>query len=188
MTNEPSAGDTAAPDIEPDVKNWTWVLERRCPDCGFDAGAFDAATSGATIRALAIQWADVLARRDPSTRSRPTVWSPLEYGCHVRDAFLIFDGRLRTMLDEVDPLFENWDQDETAVAGSYGSQDPATVSAELTAAAEVIADRFDGVEAGQWSRRGSRSDGSCFTVESLARYLIHDPVHHLWDVGVETSA
>jgi hypothetical protein len=28
-----------------------------------------------------------------------------------------------------------------------------------------------------------RSDGSRFTVESLARYSIHDPVHHLADVG-----
>lgn len=25
-------------------------------------------------------------------------------------------------------------------------------------------------------------DGSAFTVESLTRYFIHDPVHHLWDV------
>ncbi|PVY29285.1 hypothetical protein C7458_10631 [Williamsia muralis] len=22
--------------IVPDTKNWTWVLERPCPDCGFD--------------------------------------------------------------------------------------------------------------------------------------------------------
>ena len=26
----------------PDDKNWTWVLERRCPDCGFFAGEFEA--------------------------------------------------------------------------------------------------------------------------------------------------
>jgi len=37
----------------------------------------------------------------------------------------------------------------------------------------------------QWSRRGIRSDGSIFTVDSIARYLMHDPVHHLWDVGAE---
>ncbi|NDG11232.1 MAG: hypothetical protein EB111_05220 [Actinobacteria bacterium] len=35
------------------------------------------------------------------------------------------------------------------------------------------------------SVRGFRSDGSAFTVESIARYLMHDPVHHLWDVGAE---
>ena len=30
---------------------------------------------------------------------------------------------------------------------------------------------------------GSRSDGAHFSVDSFARYLIHDPVHHLHDVG-----
>ena len=28
--------------ITPDTKDWTWVLERPCPECGFDAAAFDA--------------------------------------------------------------------------------------------------------------------------------------------------
>jgi hypothetical protein len=27
-----------------------------------------------------------------------------------------------------------------------------------------------------------RGDGARFTVESFARYLVHDPVHHLFDV------
>ncbi|HEY5013683.1 MAG TPA: DinB family protein, partial [Acidimicrobiia bacterium] len=26
--------------ITPDTKDWTWVLERPCPECGFDASAF----------------------------------------------------------------------------------------------------------------------------------------------------
>ena len=25
--------------IEPDTKDWTWVLERPCPECGFDASS-----------------------------------------------------------------------------------------------------------------------------------------------------
>lgn len=65
----------------------------------------------------------------------------------------------------------------------YGSQDPAAVAAELKAAAETFAMRYAGVSGEQWARRGFRSDGSVFTVESLARYMLHDPLHHLWDVG-----
>jgi hypothetical protein len=38
------------------------------------------------------------------------------------------------------------------------------------------------VSAGQWQRTGRRSDGAHFTVETFARYFIHDPVHHLYDV------
>jgi hypothetical protein len=35
-----------------------------------------------------------------------------------------------------------------------------------------------------WSRTGARSDGARFTVDSFARYMIHDPVHHLHDVRI----
>src|SRR3954462_15139590 len=32
------------PDIpESDTKDWTWVLERPCPDCGFDASSIEPA-------------------------------------------------------------------------------------------------------------------------------------------------
>jgi hypothetical protein len=35
---------------------------------------------------------------------------------------------------------------------------------------------------GAWDRTGTRSDGARFTVASLGRYLLHDPVHHVGDV------
>jgi hypothetical protein len=28
--------------IEPDEKDWTWTLDRSCPDCGFEAAAVPA--------------------------------------------------------------------------------------------------------------------------------------------------
>ena len=31
------------------------------------------------------------------------------------------------------------------------------------------------VHAGQWERAGTRSDGARFTVETFARYFVHDP-------------
>ena len=86
------------------------------------------------------------------------------------------------MLAEDDPAFENWDQDATAVAQRYSEQDPTTVEAELVEAGLVLADAFGRVPAGAAGRTGRRSDGSRFTVETLGRYLLHDPVHHLWDV------
>jgi hypothetical protein len=42
---------------------------------------------------------------------------------------------------------------------------------------------FRGLTPAQWERTGARSDGARFSVDSFARYLIHDPVHHLHDVG-----
>jgi hypothetical protein len=34
-----------------------------------------------------------------------------------------------------------------------------------------------------WSRRGLRSNGSEFTIASIAIYHLHDIVHHAHDVG-----
>ena len=172
-------------DIVPDTKNWTWVLEERCADCGFEASRFDVAQTGPAIRDIGQRWQGVLGRPDAVTRPRPDVWSPLEYGCHVRDVLRIFDVRLGLMIAENGPHFANWDQDATAIADDYASQDAQIVAAQLVEAAAVLAERFDAVTADDWGRRGFRSDGSAFTVDSLGRYLMHDPVHHLWDVGAE---
>jgi hypothetical protein len=170
--------------IEPDSKDWTWVLERRCPECAFDASTVEPQAVAAMIRANAATWQSVLSR--PGVSHRPATddrWSPLEYACHVRDVFTLYDERLALMLDSDDPTYANWDQDETAVANRYREQDPAQVGDELAAAASAIADRFDTVHGAQWQRTGNRSDGARFTVATFARYLIHDPIHHLFDVG-----
>jgi hypothetical protein len=172
----------AAPAPPPDTKDWTWVLQRPCPECGLDTRGVAPEAVAGLLRANAQAWPAVLAGAAARQRPDPAAWSPLEYGCHVRDVFRRFDGRLVLMLTQDDPLFPNWDQDATAIADRYAEQDPAAVAAELTAAAAVLAGRFDGVSGDQWQRTGRRSDGAAFTVETFARYFIHDPVHHLWDV------
>jgi hypothetical protein len=168
--------------IVPDTKDWTWVLRRPCPECGLDTQGFARDAVAGMIRANAAAWQGVLTRPDRRDRPSPSTWSPLEYGCHVRDVLRIYDQRLRLMLTEDGPPFPNWDQDATAVADRYGEQDPAVVAAELAEAAEAIAARFDGVGADQWQRTGTRSDGAHFTIDSFGRYFLHDLVHHLWDV------
>lgn len=172
-------------EIIPDDKNWTWVLEKRCGDCGFDASTFDASRTGAALRDQVASWIAVLGQNDVSVRPKPSVWSPLEYACHVRDVFRKFDERLALMLNEIDPAFENWDQDATAIEDRYDLQNAAVVANELHEAGLSLADRFGSVAGEQWLRTGFRSDGSAFTIESIAKYLMHDPVHHLWDVGAE---
>ena len=168
--------------IVPDTKDWTWVLDRTCLECGFDVRSFPREEVGAMLRANAKRWRELLAH--PGARERPSddVWSALEYGCHVRDVFDLYDARLRMMLDEDEPAYPNWDQDAAAVEKRYGEQDPAHVADEIADAARALAGRFDGVSGTQWERTGVRSDGARFTIETFARYLIHDPVHHVNDV------
>jgi hypothetical protein len=168
--------------ITPDTKNWTWVLEDVCPECGFDATAVDLSSMGELVRANVAQWPPLLASETATVRPTDEQWSALEYGCHVRDVFALFDERLRLMLAEDGPKFANWDQDVTAVEERYDRQDPAVVAVELVAAGNACADRWETVGDGDWQRTGDRSDGSSFTVETFARYFLHDPVHHLADV------
>jgi len=170
--------------ITPDDKDWTWVLERPCPDCEFDARAIDVDATPLLLRDLAGSWRDVLGRDDVDQRPAPDKWSPLEYACHVRDVFRLFDTRLQLMLANDGARFENWDQDKTAIEDRYDLQDPGDVSEQLVAASEVLADHFALVEGPLWAHRGIRSNGSEFTVTTFALYLLHDPIHHLWDVRV----
>ncbi|WAP51799.1 hypothetical protein OL239_19080 [Arthrobacter sp. ATA002] len=95
--------------LTPDTKNWTWVLDRPCPECGFDAAATDFSDVPGLLRDSAEDWRHILAG-------------------------------------------------------------PAAAAA------------FAAVEPSQLERRGLRSNGSAFTVDSLARYFLHDALHHVWDV------
>lgn len=168
--------------ITPDTKDWTWVLQRPCPECGLDTSSFDREDVATLLRENAVAWQEVLTREDVRRRPDENTWSALEYACHVRDVFRIFAARLELMLTTQDPDFPNWDQDETAVEERYNEQDPQRVAAELAEAAATLAAGFDAVSGEVWSRTGNRSDGAHFTVETFARYFIHDPVHHLHDV------
>lgn len=169
--------------IVPDNKNWTWVLERPCPDCAFDSQQVVPRNIGTQLRDIATQWEAILVHPDANIRPFPSVWSALEYACHVRDVFSLFDMRLRRMLTEEVPTFANWDQDATAVAERYDLQDPLVVRRQLTEAAKQLAEQFESVSGAEWSRAGVRSDGATFTVDSFGRYMLHDPIHHLWDVS-----
>ncbi|MGC0415705.1 DinB family protein [Embleya sp. AB8] len=170
--------------ITPETKSWTWVLETACPDCGLDTPTVPRTRIPALTRANVAAWHELLVSGGDELRIRPEpdTWAPIEYACHVRDVFGMFDERLRLMLADNAPDFPNWDQDATAVESRYAEQDPVRVAGELAAAGATLADAFAAVAEDQWSRTGRRSDGTVFTVESLARYFIHDPVHHLWDV------
>jgi len=171
--------------ITPDTKDWTWVLDRVCPECGFDASVVPPEKVSGLLLENAARWHALLrSPGDHAARPRPDKWSPLEYAAHVRDCCRVFLLRLRLMLQQDDPLFPNWDQDATAIEERYAEQDPADVADELLACAQELAAGFAHVRGDQWLRTGRRSDGAAFTVETLALYFLHDPVHHWWDVAV----
>ena len=170
-------------EIEPDTKDWTWVVNEPCAECGFVAAAVDVAHLGAHLRETTARYLPYLATDDAAVRPGPRTWSVLEYGCHLRDVHRIFSMRVTRMVTEDEPHFENWDQDETAREQRYDLQEPGVVALELAESADDVAWIYESVPAGSWDRIGIRSNGSVFTVDSIGRYHLHDVVHHLWDVS-----
>ena len=169
--------------ITPDTKDWTWVLNSPCAECGLNAASIAVADVPGLVRAATPAWRAALARSGARERPTPETWSVTEYGAHVRDVYRIFDERLALMIAQDEPTYPNWDQDATALASYYAEADPDIVADELAAAAEAIAARFDTVRPDSYGRRGLRSNGSEFTVTTLAQYFWHDVAHHLYDVG-----
>lgn len=174
---------TPREEIPPDTKDWTWVLTRRCPECGLAAGEVPLGQVPALVRSHIPRWAAVLARPEARRRPSPTVWSATEYAAHVRDVHRLFAERLALLLTRDCPTFPDWDQDAAARSGGYADLAPSQVAVELAAAAEASAAAFEAVHPQQAARRGLRSNGSEFTVTTLAQYYWHDVHHHLVDVA-----
>lgn len=165
-----------------DNKDWTWVLARACPDCGFDASSTTPATLATTIPALLPRWQQALKRADVEQRPNDSTWSVLEYAAHIRDVFDLFAGRLEAMLATDNPTFSDWDQDQAALDGNYDSLEPSEVSGELVQCGQDAAEAFGAVNSELWERRGLRSNGTEFTILTLSGYFLHELIHHLHDV------
>lgn len=173
------------PAVPHDTKDWTWVLERPCPDCGLDASQFEPVQVAEAATRIATAFEGLLnsGASDLDRRPRPGVWSPIEYAAHVAEVCQVFDRRLGLMLIRSDPEFADWDQNRAAIEGGYGARAPQAVAAELQHAMHALAVAIHAVPSSEYERTGRRSDGAQFTVVTLLRYFLHDVVHHWWDVS-----
>lgn len=91
--------------------------------------------------------------------------------------------RVSLMANEDEPVFADWDQDATAIADRYDLAEPEVIAGEIDDAASMLAGLLDGIAPQAWSRTGTRSDGSVFSIDSFARYMAHDLAHHIHDVS-----
>ena len=143
-----------------------------CPECGLEYDSITPQDAKVAVRSFPRRYRALLvtpgSQDGPDAvfrrRAHPSTWSALEYACHVRDVYDLYDERLRMMLEQDDPDYPNWDQDAAAVQGDYGSQDPMTVAAAIEDNGARLAERFDSVDGDMWDRTGNRSDGATFTV------------------------
>jgi len=161
----------------------------RCDECGFDDGELSPADAIAAVRRFPKRYraplTRLLANEDDAVLRRrpdPDTWSALEYAAHVRDVFGAYASRVRRTLDENRPEFDDPGPDELAQSRRYNEQDPAAVSNELAAAAELLASTLETVPPDGWARVGLRY-GEERTLEFTALRAVHEGNHHLLDIG-----
>jgi len=170
-----------------------WVIPEPgwvCPECGFDFDACDPRETPALLRAFPDRYRVPLERGLPGedldailrARPSPTTWSALEYACHARDSFALYDERVTTTMKEDRPSFPRMRRDELVVERDYNHQDPAEVLTGIVAAIRALAVELEYVRDDGWDRRAYRDDLE-MSVAWMARNAVHEGRHHLLDIG-----
>lgn len=183
-TSDPMAPPTDGAPGTGDDAWFTIVTTGRCADCGLTAG--DGATDGlggrlvdeaGRLGRLVVQADDDAVRRRPT----PTTWSALEYAVHVRDTLGVFTDRIARILAEPAPDLGWWDHEAAIEDGMANELEVASVADDLDRNAGHLRSVLAQVTGAAWDRTGTRRSGETFTVETTARFALHEVVHHRGD-------
>ncbi|MGH9078792.1 MAG: DinB family protein [Acidimicrobiales bacterium] len=158
----------------------------RCEGCGFEYDLGKSATAAAAIVQRATDLVSILegAGADLTTRRDPQTWSPLEYGCHVRDVLLVQRERVLVARTLDRPSFHPMGRDERVHYDGYAEQRVIDVSRQLRDASRLLSNVLARVGPEDWDRtliynypeRVERS------LRWVAVHTLHEVCHHTSDV------
>lgn len=179
MPNEPPISPTRSILVPP-----------HCPECGFEQTGITAPNASRSVRSLGPRFREALEPR-PGTdrgllRRRPDAhtWSALEYAAHVRDLIALWGSTLHLVLTQEHPAVPRPAADlpdRTAAEQAYNEQDPSAVTEQLSANAERMARKIDGMAAESWDRGVTVGDAE-MTALDIVQKVVHEGRHHLHDV------
>ena len=139
---------------------------------------------------LAAAWREFLMTADEEylrTNPEPGVFSPIQYGAHVRDILRVYGDRVLLAMAEDDPEVPTFhpSEDEWERYNHLGREELAD---DLEAQAQRLADILDRLDDDAWSRTVTRQalvagtdNVYRFTVAGIASYAVHEAYHHLLD-------
>lgn len=158
----------------------------RCAECGFDYDLNQAENTGATIVGGVSDFVSILVGHDTAalrSRRHHAVWSPLEYGCHVRDLLLVQRERVLLARRRQLPSFEPMGRVERVDHDGYAEQDPLEVAGQLDMAARMFARDVDRLGPADWERRViyNYPEKTERTLRWVAVHTAHEVRHHLLD-------
>jgi hypothetical protein len=158
----------------------------RCAECGFDYDLSRAFSAGDEIADGVSQVVLVLAdpTRDVRHRGKPDTWSPLEYGCHLRDVLLVQRERVLAARRVDRPSFEPMGRDERVEHDGYSEQDPRDVGRQLSDAARLFANVLARMDGESWHRTVMYSFPTSAerSLRWVAVHTVHEVHHHLLDI------
>ena len=160
----------------------------RCSECGFEYELADAPEAGASIIVGAAALGAVLTSGgEVRTRREPDVWSPLEYGCHVRDVLLVQRERVIAARVLDCPTFHPMGRDERIEYDGYAAQQPDRVARQLDDAAFMFANVLARLSPADWERSVMYNYPTLFerSLRWVAVHTVHEVRHHLLDVRRE---
>jgi DinB superfamily len=172
-------------------EGWQWARTQteRCPLCGDHPAAMARSSLGSELVASAESWRAFLLGADETylrTVPGPGIFSPMQYGAHVRDIQRVYGDRILLMLDQENPVFPQFNPDEGEWE-TFNGLDPEILAEEIETQARRLDGILDDLQSEDWDRTMTRDGGSDgvfqFTVAGLASYAVHESHHHLLDAN-----
>lgn len=138
--------------------------------------------SASAWRAFLLEADDAYLRTNPA----PGVFSPIQYGAHVRDIQGVYGDRIELMLEQDNPVFAQFNPDEEAWDG-FNALDTGVLADGIEAQARRLAAILERLQPQDWDRTMTRDGGRDgvyqFTIAGLASYAVHESHHHLLDAN-----
>lgn len=155
----------------------------RCGECGSDASLVPKEQLAYALRGLVREASGLLrsTTHDSAARVRQGGWSAIEYVAHLRDVCVLFERRIRQLVDTDVYDLEVVDHDAMVAEGRYNELDRAAIADDLDRAGSRLADVIASLDDDAWGRIGRRADEER-TVLEIAQRAVHEATHHLLDV------
>ena len=175
---------------------WLGIVQgdRPCAGCGFRPAELPARALGAEARDLVHEFGRMLlAADDDDVRARPdpAMWTALEYGVHVRDVLRVYADRIVRTLAQDHPELAWYDQEAAIADGMANESDVGAVADDMGRNASHLSEALRQVTEDDWDRSATRTSPfgtQRFTIELLARFAVHEVVHHRADAERSLAA
>ena len=158
----------------------------RCNECGYEYDLGQATSAGQAVVVGADQLGTLLKdkRNEVRGRQEAKTWSPLDYGCHLRDVLLVQRERVLLARRVERPSLEYMGRDERVDHDGYDEQDPADVARQLSDAARMFEHVLARLGPSDWERSVMYNYPvlSERSLRWMAVHTLHEVQHHLLDV------